>query len=361
MISSRLITKLFAIGICSGCLFSHQANAATALSSTRYADFNDWTVACDNAGDCKAIGFDENAVSLAMHIYRAAGPDGKISISIMGGGSQPLNRFTLDGKRLDLSPQVWTSSREDGYKISLNNPDAAVKFIASIRNAQRIGFYNSDTPENSLSLKGLSASLLLIDEIQGRLGSQQAFARKGSRSEASIPAPQPLPKLKAATYRGKTIDNVQAKKIVIATRKQQAAVLTKETCDIFDKADNYDEVSLLSATEVIVLLECSRGAYQSYFLAFRAPLNNLKKTSLLRLPGLPGEAPETSIGNAGYDSKNATLSSYGKGRGIFDCGESISWVFDGKAFQLSQYSMQKRCGGMNAPGEFPALWRSVLQ
>jgi hypothetical protein len=353
------ISPFFAICITLVCVFGHQANAAATSSSSRYAEFGQWLVACDNVGDCEAIGFDETEVSLAMHIYRDAGPNGDISIDIMGGGSQPLDQFIVDGKKVALSSQAWSSSRDDGYKISSKSKDTALKLIASIRNAERIGFFNSNTAENSLSLKGLSAALLLIDEVQGRLQTQQAFIRKGNKAEASVPPPRPLPKLVAAAFRSKALTEAEAKRIADTIRKQQAPFLLKETCDTFEKDDNSDEVNLLSASEVIAFIECTRGAYQSYFFAFRAPLNNPKKSSLLHFPMLPGEASETGIGNAGYDSATATLSSYGKGRGLFDCGENVDWIFDGKNFQLSEYSMQKRCGGMKTPGDFPIMWRSV--
>jgi hypothetical protein len=353
------IRPIFAICVVLLCAFGHQANAAATSSSSRYAEFGQWLVACDNVGDCEAIGFNETEVSLAMHIYRDAGPNSNISITIEGDSSQPLDQFIVDGKKVTLSSQAWSSSRDDGYTISSKSNDTALKFIASIRNAERIGFFNSNTAENSLSLKGLSAVLLLIDEVQGRLQTKQAFIRKGNKTETSVPPPRPLPKLVAAAFRGKTLPEAEANRIANTIRKQQTPFLLKETCDTFEKDDNSDEVSMLSSAEVIAFIECTRGAYQSYFFAFRAPLNNPKKSSLLSLPGLPGEAPETGIGNARYDSATATLSSYGKGRGLFDCGENVDWIFDGKNFQLSEYSMQRRCGGMKTPGDFPMLWRSV--
>jgi Protein of unknown function (DUF1176) len=336
-------------------------SAAAANSSTRYAEYSDWLVACDNVGDCHAIGFDETEVSLAMHIHRNAGPNGGISIAIMGGGSQPLDQFIVDGKKITLSSKTWSSSRDDYYKISTVKNDSALQFIDSIRNAKRIGFFNSQTAENSLSLKGLSAVLLLMDEAQGRLQTQHAFVRKGSKPEASVPAPRPLPKLKAAPHRGNALNETQTKKIIAAVRKQHAVFLAKEECDNFAEDNTFDEASMLSSSDVIALLECNRGAYQSYFFAFRASLNNPKQSQLLRFPMPPGETSEAAIGNAEYDSATATLTSFGKGRGIFDCGENTDWVFDGKDFQLSEHSRQTRCGGMNSPGEFPILWRSIVK
>jgi Protein of unknown function (DUF1176) len=359
MMHTYFIRLFFVIFIALLCAFGHQATAAGTSSSSRYAEFWQWLVACDNVGDCEAIGFDETEASLVIHIYRDAGPNSEISITIEGAGSQPFDQFMIDGKKVALSSQAWLSSKDDGYKITSKNNDTALKFIASIRNAERIGFFNSNTPENSMSLKGLSAALLLTDEVQGRLGSQNAFIRKGNTPESAITAARPLPQLKARTYRGKPIDELLAKKVLTSIRKQFSILLKKEDCDTFSE-NTFDEASLLSASEAIAFIECTRGAYQNYFLVFRTPVNDLKKATQLRLPMEPGKPIETAIGNASYDANTGILSAYGKGRGLFDCGDTTDWVFDGRNFLLANHTFLGRCGG-TTPGEFPSLWRSEIK
>jgi len=47
-----------------------------------------------------------------------------------------------------------------------------------------------------------------------------------------------------------------------------------------------------------------------------------------------------------------------KGRGLTDCGMSAGWIWDGKGFVLSDFSLQIPCGGVY-PGDWPTLFRST--
>jgi Protein of unknown function (DUF1176) len=335
-------------------------SAATAATSTsRYADFKNWTAACDNTGHCQAIGFNDEEAGLIMYIDRAAGPNGDLSIRMQGSIQLPLDKFFSDDKKITLAPKDWKSiNTQDEHTVSTDNSLAALSLINTIRNAKRIGFGSSKTA-NSLSLDGLSASLLLIDEVQGRLGSQNAFIRKGNKPESAVPAAHPVPKLKAMKYTGNEITESQSSTISKSIRKQFAALLKTEECNDFEDV-NFDNANMLSANEAIALIECTRGAYQSYFLAFRVPIRDVKKATAIAFPMQPGKPSESAIGNAEYDPKTGVLSSYGKGRGLFDCGETTDWVFDGKRFVLANYTFLNRCGGVN-PGEFPTLWRSEIE
>ncbi|MBP9231537.1 MAG: DUF1176 domain-containing protein, partial [Phenylobacterium sp.] len=46
-----------------------------------------------------------------------------------------------------------------------------------------------------------------------------------------------------------------------------------------------------------------------------------------------------------------------KGRGIADCGGVYAWVWDGKAFQISDQLEMPACRGLGAE-EWPQLFRS---
>ena len=135
--------------------------------------------------------------------------------------------------------------------------------------------------------------------------------------------------------------------------------MEKEDCDEFPEGSD-DSAELLSATEAITLIECTRGAYQSYFLAFRSSPSNPKNAVQIILPARPGEPAESLIGNAEYYVGKGMLNSFGKGRGLFDCGDTANWVFDGKNFLLANASFLGRCGGVET-GNFPMLWRSDVK
>jgi hypothetical protein len=106
------------------------------------------------------------------------------------------------------------------------------------------------------------------------------------------------------------------------------------------------------------------GAYQASSLVFRVPREAPAKGRLVDLPLPPGQPADASERNgfltsATYDPAHARLSEWAKGRGLGDCGVAASWIFDGQAFQLSDYSVKDRCGGR--PGELLQIWRSQVR
>ena len=115
----------------------------------------------------------------------------------------------------------------------------------------------------------------------------------------------------------------------------------------------------LNQTEALLILEQGRGAYQSPYVLFRAP--EQAKRLVLTLPdAFDKEYQKTleidSFIEADYDTKTGELSFHARGRAPADCGESASWQFDGKNFQLEYWYYMGRCGG--APGNWLPLWVS---
>jgi hypothetical protein len=99
------------------------------------------------------------------------------------------------------------------------------------------------------------------------------------------------------------------------------------------------------------------GAYQGSGLLFRVPRAQPAKAVRLLLPTLPGAKPHDVLTSADYDPAHGRLHHYAKGRGLGDCGETASWVFDGRAFVLAEWASMTRCTGVQAD-HWPTLWRS---
>jgi hypothetical protein len=110
------------------------------------------------------------------------------------------------------------------------------------------------------------------------------------------------------------------------------------------------------------MLECTRGAYQSSYLLFRASRTEIGTANLLTLPQPPGAPSVDSDRFEGvvepvYDTRKATLSVSSKSRGLADCGMHAEWRFDGVNFAPSIYQQQSKCGG-GLPGDWPTLWQA---
>jgi hypothetical protein len=335
---------------------------ARATNVPLYRTFKDWTVACDNVRHCTAVGMrEEEADSLVAVIERAGGPGGAVRVVLTGPDLDADSRLLVDGRELDLDPRQWRwqppkNEDERGRWIARDSATVAA-FVHALRNARRVAIadFESDKPAagvGDLSLDGLSAALLLMDDVQGRVGTQGAWAHAGAGPESRVPTAPPLPSLARASA-PKPLATRDATRLAAAVRKAKADVLDDEGCE----STSNDQAYALTDSDALVLVECMTGAYQEGSLAFRVPRDAPAKAVLLRFDTIPGEAPLDQLWLAGYDPASGELAHHSKGRGIGDCGGDARWQFDGNAFHLLEYRQMQRCGGLE-PDDWPWLWRA---
>lgn len=328
-----------------------QASAAPALPV--YADFKDWTVACDVVGDCEARGYDAYEPGLWLRLVRAAGADAQPRLEIHGlSWTREPRSLLFDGREVPLGAGWTTRADPDSgpaaYVLETADLAAMRRFVAAARSASRVTLPDE---EQRGSLSGFNAAMLRLDDAQGRVGGATAIASPGAKRSA-VPGPRPLPVVHARAWPGAQPDEREA------VRYLRGLPAAFAECD---KADaRQGEIVAISADEVLALVLCWRGAYQEGHVVMRGPRKDPGAARPVELPAPPHperEAMNAMLSNAHYDPATASLSSYAKGRGLFDCGASTRWIFDGTRFQLADYALLDRCGWM-APGDFPALWRS---
>lgn len=340
------------------------AAPACATDVPLYRTFKDWTVACDNTRRCTAVGMRENeADGLVAVITRDAGPNGAASLVLTGPDIDADSRLLLDKQELELDPRHWRwqapkNDDDRGRRVARDAATVAT-FLHSLRNGHRVAIadFDSETPAKDLvdlSLDGLSAALLLIDDVQGRVGTRGAWARPGTKADATVPAAPVVPVV-AHGPTPKPLSGRDAAKLAAAVRKAKAGVLEDAGCD----APANDEAAALTDTDALVLLECESAAYQEGSLVFRVPRDAPEKAQLLRFSTIPGEAPLDELWLAGYDAASGELAHHGKGRGLGDCGDDARWLFDGKAFHLLDDREMRRCGGLDFD-DWPVLWRARI-
>jgi hypothetical protein len=284
---------------------------------------------------------------------RAAGAAGALTLDLSREeGALDVARLRLDGKPFAAGP--WKRDRSSASLEGL----AALAALRALRDGRVLSLADGSKDPPGASLAGFAAAMLAVDEAQGRLGGVTAIARPGPAPAASVPPPPPLPVIVAAPRPPPLRD---AKAFAAAVRHARAADLKAEDCD--PTHARYDEAKPLSATEAVVILSCTNAAYQGSALVYVAPVAAPAQARPLAPPPLPGapknEPPDNRLVDPEYEVDTATLSSSAKGRGLADCGESMAWTYDGKAFRPSAYGAQGRCGG-GAPGEWPGLWRTVV-
>jgi hypothetical protein len=343
------------------------ASAATAIpyapilgAQPAYREIKDWVLACDNTHACFAkydAADDGPGGGGYLSVAREAGPAGALVVTLEGDQENSVLPGP-GGPRLDgrpLAGYAWAKDAKAGTWTLKG--DAALRFVRAIGNGSKLT-YSAAKAAPYVSLSGMKAALLAMDENQGRLGGVTALARAGPQPASAAPAAPLLPVVYARPVKD---DLPNAAAFAAAVRKAAAKVLDDHACDA-DQASR-DEAHALDAANAIVILGCMEAAYQGSLLAFEAPRNAPGKARQLFMPLEPRLDSKDSTNSDGeytegaWDPKTAAFTQSAKGRGVADCGSSTTWTWNGQAFQLSDYNALARCGG-GPPGDWPTIYRT---
>ena len=330
-----------------------------------YKELGDWVSACDNVRSCSAravpdpsrpspaASSGDDQESLGLWIRRDAGGDAAPRLELSGDHLAIPLSLAIDGQD-QPGALPWVVDKTVGETLLRLSGGAAQALIGRLRDAKLLTVTQDGRPV-PISLAGLAATLLVFDDVQGRIGTGTALVRPGPRPATDVPPAPPLPIVRAAPTPPPLPD---AKAVAAAVRRAQAAALKALDCDQ-DVADD-DDAEPLDADEAIVILVCTRAAYQEDSLVFRTPRNAPARARLVHVSPPPGAARMTDTDGemvgVSYDPAKSVLSEFDKGRGLTDCGGTGEWTFDGQGFQPSRYTSQDRCGG--EPGDWPVIYRT---
>lgn len=317
--------------------------------------FRDWMAACDNVKGCAALSLPpEAADSVAyLRLERQAGPDAAPRLILRlqrdGKTAPKAVQLKLDGAPFPAAGKTLpVTANDDVATLTFSAQDTA----ALIEAARKATSLSITAPEvsASVSLAGSVASLLWIDEQQGRLGTPSALIRKGTSGTA--PAAPDLP-LVAATPVPPMLDmklgKAQAAKLRADLKKRKP-----DACE--DDGAMADEAWAMGGKRVLVALACSRGAYNTGASFFLMPENEPAKAKPMRLPDGDGD-DGNELTNASFDPRTGHLSFFAKGRGIADCGVSGDYAWTGERFVRMELSMMGECRGI-PPEDWFTLYRS---
>lgn len=332
------------------------AGAATAGAS---ATFKDWTAVCDNLRNCTAIGFageaDEEIAYLVVSRAAAATAPPRAMLAHLheDGGRAGRWRVALDGKPFAAVAEAAPKSGDNYDRLQLP-PAQAAALIAAVRNGSTLTLTEGGKPIGVISLSGAAAALLYIDDQQKRVGTVTALARPGSKPASDVPPSPAAPVVTAGAFVPQSALPRTAPKSV--TRALEAV----PDC-IRDKDSEPDMVARLAPGVLLWGLICDRAAY-NVLDAFIVSDETGGGARLVRLPGPPGQEPafaETAM-NVNYDARTRRLTSFSKGRGLGDCGETDEWVWDGKAFRIVRQATMPECRGVS-PDDWPTYHTVVVK
>ncbi|WP_313739407.1 DUF1176 domain-containing protein [Pseudomonas sp.] len=340
------------------CLIACASHAADPLPLSR--DIKDWNVTCDNLRTCTALSThaasaEADALSFPLRIVREAGPDGALRVSVFSYNAihgDPL----IDAKPVSMPLQPHQGSADDVSQVpelrSATGGDA-LTFVKALRNAHALAFDTPDGP-TSASLNGMRAALLLIDDVQGRVGTVTALANPGDAPAGSVPA-APASLVIPAWSAPAPLDKAQAEQVLKAA---MAATRADWQQDLVDGDEPNGEVHALNAREALLIVRTGCGAYNCAYSLYLAPLAHPEQAHAApfeRVANLPDLAPNGSVA---FDPATGELTSLALATGMGGCGVAARWRYDGARFVLSRAAQMSACTGLNER-DWPVLWQSA--
>jgi hypothetical protein len=322
-----------------------------------YDSYQSWFVACDNVLHCVAKGFSEAYAGAEIDIERDGGPEGKLSLSISADRPFALGDIAIDGRPAALSNPDWSIESEGGATtVASDNLPAIRRFFAKLRNGSKLTLGG----QAEVSLDGLAAAVLRLDDRQQRTGGVTAIAKPGPLPASRVPAPPPLPRIPYRRITA-TLKAGEGSRLIAATRAGQKAVFKQEGCEA-DLTNIEPEAHALDERQALVFIPCIMGAYQGSSLGFIVPRAGGPARRLVLPPPYRGNDRERSgaayFTNVDFNPKTGMLNISVKGRALADCGTAASWVWNGRAFLTTMMALQQACGGVEA-GDWPTIFRSI--
>ncbi len=305
--------------------------------------FGDWTIGCDNGRACQANALVPETADrdgyLLLLIERGSAPDAPARLIVpIGKSSRAQPILTIDGK-----PFATLSSTGDAATLMLDRARAA-----TLANGKTVALTTPiGPPIATASLAGLAASLLYMDAQQQRVGTTSALRKPGT---STAPAPPPLPVIVTppfSTAKPKALSVAAATKLIGSDNA---------FCD-YAIGPVEPEAHRLDATHSLALIvhPCGNGAYNLFSSAFVVDESGRATPARFDAPpGIEGEDHGDVI-NADWDASARRLTTYGKGRGIGDCGTTQAFAWDGARFRLVEQAAMGECRGST---DYIPVWRA---
>ncbi|MCX8956728.1 DUF1176 domain-containing protein [Erwinia psidii] len=324
--------------------------------------FSDWQITCNNLNYCVARNFPGDN-GLVMTIGRHAGSDdrpllridyGNAYTSELGGLALKDN-LLLDGRRLKPDLKHW---EVQPHHLATTHAISIDEFLAQTMEADNIQLLYS--PTATISLHGLKAALLLMDEVQGRLNGMSAWVRRGNRAAGDVP-PEPLtPVIVPPVHPPLPLTRVESNGLIdFGTWRVNTA-----ECSL-DPQRREVSVSPLNDKKALLLVSCEMGAYNVIDLAYEVTRTEpyLVRRISLTLPFMPAgkSFKQMELINAHFDPESSQLVTFSKSRGLGDCGIASRWQFTAGEFVLVEYAQEQTCDAWHGSDDWPTLWTSTTQ
>lgn len=319
---------------------------STAATGSRYGHvyiFQDWVLACDNTHRCEAAGYQPDSASrapAALLLSREAGPHTPVEIKLTFADNLAGTALRLTVDKFQLAEVVADKPL---------SADQAARLLPWLIKGRELRL-SAGSRSWTVSLAGAAATLLRMDQLQGRVNTPGAAVRKGTQPESSVPRAQPVPLVRTLPLPSEREHDADLIAPILASIKDA------DFCadPAFGRAHAAQaQVTRLSAHQVLIVSSCWQGAYQDGSGAWIANDQPPYQATKVRFP-MPDGSTEDEPTFLDIDPNGHAYSSH-KGRGIGDCIFTAEWGWTGQGFSLVNASDAGLCKGF-AGGIALRLW-----
>ena len=317
---------------------------------------DDWQVVCDNTLTCRAAGYaDESIFDTPASILLTVIPKKALPIA-------QIQFLSETSDKTYHSAELWLNGKNQG--MLQPDADGSVYDLTTKQTQQLLSHSRQNTRIEirvgsdrwTISDKGMSAVLLKLDEVQGRVGTLIALVSKNHTSKQTPKSAKPKPIIKKAfSYsekENKTLSaskqayfqvninkwiDIDAKELIGSEDDMGDCELINPKTEVYQRMQEYGADRLdwtftpVDATHTLASHLCWQGAYNEssgYWLI------NHDKPSKPKL-----------ITTAGNDYSDGEIWATHKDRGVGDCWNHAIWVWNGQTFAKSEDSSSGMCRG----------------
>ena len=304
-------------------------------------EFRAWTASCDASLGCEAETRTLDGASTDFILKLTRGKtEATWNLVLVTNAAQPERPYKIYADLL----ADWVDAAAYGSETNLHLIGAkASQLLAGMGPATEVGLQFSDADGDShssrFSLSGLSASLLWIDEKQGRVGSPREAGN----------APEGLTPL---DFGPGDFANVPPDLLVLHGGQ--------DDCDGFDQLVNAGEfiVAKLSDERTLYLVPCSSGAYNFTYAAYVGSDGRYERTWFADYSEDSSWTATPYLVNPDWDDAAKRLTMFNKGRGIGDCGSIGEWQSYDGYLRLEKFYYKGDCDGEGGPDEYPLVYEA---
>ncbi|MCH2236578.1 MAG: DUF1176 domain-containing protein [Blastomonas sp.] len=325
--------------------------------------FEDWIVGCDNLHVCHATTLNPESTEeevakgknppadnfFNLSIKRAAGAKDQPRVRLFDcyqcepeAGREPelareLRVKDVTGavlvRRLLLEREAFKLASDDGLPVSADGD-----LIEALGKGETVEVLDGeDGIMATISLRGLGASMRLIDENQHRTSNVTALIARGPTNVDRAPPWIPEPIIYTPSPSDLPPVRLAGKKLVKLQQKYRCgrpdSGLPKPTYERLDER----------TTMLLLFANCSPYNGEGYVFLISeaqrihpAPIRITSMGPSLELP---------QVASAYWDQKARRLHSFGRGRALADCGQDQAFAWDGDQFILVEEADMGECRG----------------